>query len=243
MISLTKADETSSIDLSKDTADLVVRAQWTDNGDGSSDNDDMDLRCSILMPDGKMYLVDPAIPGSLDSLPFARHEGDVQSASVDAPGEEVITVARDIAKRAGGPVAVCFYVYSALGNGAVSVASLQPRMTMSCGSQQVVCEYDFRANTDARSTTVYTAILGYAIVHESQVVLAPAGKTSKPNQEETGWLSWKGDALNVDVVGPAVFKGNQHKSRIYNQRAGINRRFANVPEEGGKPGLFKSMFG
>ena len=75
MINLTKADQTATIDLSKGTSDIVVRAQWVDNGDGNDGNDDLDLRCSILMPDGKMYLVDGEYRCSLEALPFAHHHG------------------------------------------------------------------------------------------------------------------------------------------------------------------------
>lgn len=229
MINLTKADQTATIDLSKGTSDIVVRAQWVDNGDGNDGNDDLDLRCSILMPDGKMYLVDGEYRCSLEALPFAHHHGDVQSASADAPGEEIITVARDIAKRAGGPVALCFSVYSALGNGQVSVASLKPQMKMSYGSEVVTCNYDFNQGPGANNPSIYTYVIGYAIVTEQEVILAPSGKTSKPGQEETPWIFWKDTAIDVDIVGPAVFKGKQaSKSEAYNKKFNISHRFENV---------------
>jgi len=243
MINLTKADETASIDLSKGNEDLTVTATWIDNDDGK-DNDDLDLRCTILMPDQKAYLVDGEYRGSLQTTPFTYHHGDVQSASVDQPGEEVITVARDIAKRAGGPVALCFSVYSALDNGQVSVAELQPKMRMKCGSQEVVCQYDFNQDAKAKRSDIYTYVIGYAIVTESEVILAPSGKTSKPGQEETPWLTWKGDSLEVDIVGPAVFKGAQaSRAADYNKQRGNTRQYENVASTAPKKGFLKSLLG
>lgn len=243
MINLTKPDQIATIDLTKSSDQLIVSAQWVDNGDASDDNDDLDLRCSILLPNDKMYLVDGEFRGALDQAPFARHHGDVQSASVDMPGEERITVARDIAKRTGGPVALCFSVYSALGNGEVSVASLRPQMKMSYGQQQVVCSFDFNQNAAAKNPDVYTYVIGYAIVTEEEVILAPSGKTSKPGQEETPWLFWKDTAIDVDIVGPAVFKGGMTKeSEKYNKQNNIAYRFENVPTVPAKKGLFGGFF-
>lgn len=241
MINLTKADETASIDLSKGTDDLTVSATWVDNDDGK-DNDDLDLRCTILMPDQTAYLVDGEYRGNLQATPFTYHHGDVQSASVDAPGEEVITVVRDIAKRAGGPVALCFSVYSALNNGQVSVAELQPQMRMKCGSQEVVCHYDFNQDAKAKRSDIFTYVIGYAIVTENEVILAPSGKTSKPGEEETPWLTWKGDDLEVDIVGPAVFKGAQAKrAAAYNKRRRNTYRFENVPDAVPKKGFLSGL--
>lgn len=243
MINLTKADQTATISLSKGSSDIIVRAQWVDNGDGDDGNDDLDLRCSLLAPDGKMYLIDGEYRGSLQAMPFAHHHGDVQSASIDAPGEEIITVARDIAKRAGGPVALCFSVYSALGNGAVSVASLRPEMKMTYGSDEVICSFDFNQTPDARNPNIYTYIIGYAIITEEEVILAPSGKTSKPGQEETPWIFWRDAAIDVDIVGPAVFKGPQaNKSEPYNKKFKIPYRFENVTPAK-KKGFLGSLFG
>lgn len=244
MINLNKVDETATIDLFKGTSDLVVKAQWVDNGDASSDNDDLDLRCSILFPDGRMYLVDAEYRCALDQAPYAHHHGDVQNASQEMPGEEVITVAKDIAKRAGGPVAMVFSVYSALGNGAVSVASLKPQMKMSCGTDVVVCSYDFSKDISAANPNIYTYVIGYAIVTESEVILAPSGKTSRPGEEETAWISWHGSSVDVDVNGPAVFKGKQaSKGPSYNRQRNITKTFANVDQAKlQKKGLF-GLFG
>ncbi|MDH2421695.1 hypothetical protein [Cobetia amphilecti] len=242
MINLSKADETATIDLTKGSNELLVQAQWTDNGDGQ-DNDDLDLRCSILMPDELQYLVDGAYPGSLTELPFVKHHGDVQSASLDAPGEERITVARDIAKRMGGPVALCFSVYSALANGAVAVATLRPRMTMSFGSQKVVCEYDFTKDPGANVDGIYTYVIGYAIVTEDEVILAPSGKTASPGTENTAWLSWHGTSIDLNLNGPAVFKGAQaSQAAKYNAKNNITKRFANIPDAGAKKSLFGKLF-
>ena len=247
MIDLTKPDQTATIDLTKGTSDLEVRAQWVDNGDNSADNDDLDLRCSILFPGERMFLVDAGYRGDLNAMPYAYHHGDVTQASADMPGEEIITVARDIAKKAGGPVALCFSVYSALSNGAVSVASLQPRMRMSFGNQVVNCKFDFREHPNAADSTIYTYVIGYAIVTEDEVILAPSGKTSKPHQEETAWLFWKDSSIEVEIVGPAVFKGaHQKRADKYNSQAGITRRYENVgdgPSAGEKKGLLSGLFG
>lgn len=242
MINLTKPDEIATINLSKGNTDLVVKAQWVDNGDASADNDDLDLRCSILFPNGDMYLVDADYRCGLDSAPFARHHGDVKNASKDMPGEEIITVSRHIASKAGGPVALVFSVYSALGNGAVSVASLKPRMMMSCGGDEVVCSFDFSKTSAASNPNIYTYVIGYAIVTEDEIILAPSGKTSRPSDEETAWIAWHGNSVDVEVNGPAVFKGKQApKGAMYNQQKGITRTFTNVNYKK-KGGLLGGLF-
>lgn len=85
MINLSKPDETATIDLTKVSGELLVQAQWS-SGRKTRGSDDLDLRCSILMPDKLKYLVDAGDQGSLTARPFVRHHGDVQSASVDASG-------------------------------------------------------------------------------------------------------------------------------------------------------------
>lgn len=92
-------------------------------------------------------------------------------------------MARDIAGRMGGPIALCFSVYSAVANGPVSVAALKPRMTLSYGSQQVACAYDYSQAPSVKIKNVYTYVIGYAIVTEDGVILAPSGKTSSPGLE------------------------------------------------------------
>lgn len=63
MITLEKAGASARINLDK-TADMIrVRATWTDSGDGRDDNDDLDLRAGILMPDGKMHWLATSHPG------------------------------------------------------------------------------------------------------------------------------------------------------------------------------------
>lgn len=210
-VTLTKAGQKHAVSLVKGAgapAKLVIQATWQDNGDDSSDNDDLDLRVGILLPDGRMKLVSaPDYPGKFDADPFVRHTGDVQVASIAAPATETVEVNPDIARRLGGRVALVFSVYSAVGNGAVSVASLKPVMRMIYGDQVVECAYDFSASKAAKDSSVYTYVIGTAIIDSDKVTLAPSGQTSKPGSEATPWLKWDGETVEVAIKGPAVFKG------------------------------------
>jgi tellurite resistance protein TerA len=128
-----------------------------DNGDGDDDNDDLDLRVGILLPNGQMRFIQaPDTPGSFDSMPFVRHLGDVAGASGKEPATETVEVNPALARYYGGTVGLVFSVYSALANGAVSVASMRPKMVMQYGEQVVECDFDFRlskaAGTMTRST-------------------------------------------------------------------------------------------
>lgn len=210
-VTLTKANERHTVSLVKGAgapAKLTVRACWQDNGDDDDGNDDLDLRVGILLPDGRMKLVTaPDAPGALDRAPHVRHCGDITSASAKLPATETAEVNADIARLAGGRVALVFSVYSALGNGAVSVASLRPIMRMEYGNQVVECAYDFTRSAAARDETVYTYVIGTAVIDGDTVVLAPSGLTSEPGSEHTPWMRWQGAEVRVSMDGPAVFKG------------------------------------
>lgn len=209
-VTLSKAGEKKMVVLDKSSAAprlLVIKASWVDNGDARSDNDDLDLRAGLLLPDGTMKLIcAPHHAGAVERSPYVQHMGDVRQASRKEPATETIHVNPAIARHCGGRVALVFSVYSALGNGAVSVASLQPRMRMEYGSQVVECAFDFVAagKTDA---SVYTYVLGTAIIGEDEVLLAPSGRTSEPCSEHTPWLRWAGkDGLTITMDGPPSFK-------------------------------------
>lgn len=210
-VTLTKAGETAALALDSSAGAppmLVIKATWIDNGDRRADNDDLDLRAGLLLPDGRMMLIAaPGRAGAFDKTPFVQHQGDVKQASRKEPATEVIHVNPAIARHLGGSVALVFSVYSAVGNGAVSIASLQPRMRMEYGDQVIECVFDF-SRAGRASSTVYTYVLGTAIISQDAVVLAPSGETSRPGSEHTPWLRWTGAgkvALTLD--GPAAFKG------------------------------------
>jgi len=229
-VTLTKPGETHKVSLLKGPSapsQLEVKATWTDNGDGSSDNDDLDLRVGILLPDGRMTFVSsPDLPGALDRAPFIRHQGDVQGASQAEPATETILVNPDIARLAGGPVVLVFSVYSALANGKVSVASMAPKMSMRYGNQVVECAYDFTKTTAAQDETVYTYVIGTATISGDSIELSPSGATSVPNSEHTPWLTRdpKG-GVRLSMDGPAVFKGElRAKEGQYN--AGNPHRYS-----------------
>ncbi|MEG2034445.1 MAG: TerD family protein, partial [Janthinobacterium sp.] len=80
-ISLTKAGQTHKVSLEKGAgapSKLTVKATWVDNGDGDDDNDDLDLRVGILLPNGQMRFIQaPDTAGSFDVMPYVRHLGDV----------------------------------------------------------------------------------------------------------------------------------------------------------------------
>ena len=210
-ISLTKAGQTHKVSLAKGAGapkKLIVRATWTDNGDGDDDNDDLDLRVGLLLPDGRMRFIQaPERAGSFEAMPYVLHRGDVTSASGKEPATETVEVNPALAQFYGGTVGLVFSVYSALGNGAVSVASMRPKMVMEYGEQIVECAFDFRQSPAAGDDTVYTYVIGLARVSADSIVLEPSGRTSEPDCEATPWLRWQGESLQLDFNGPVVFKG------------------------------------
>ena len=210
-ISLTKAGQTHKVSLEKGAGapkKLIVKASWVDNGDGDDDNDDLDLRVGILLPNGQMRFIQaPDTAGSFDAMPYVRHLGDVAGASGKEPATETVEVNPALAHHYGGTVGLVFSVYSALANGAVSVASMRPKMVMQYGEQTVECAFDFRLSKAAEDDTVYTYVIGMARVTGDSIILEPSGKTSEPGSEATPWLSWQGENLQLAFNGPVVFKG------------------------------------
>ncbi|MFM9435984.1 tellurite resistance protein TerA [Janthinobacterium sp. CG_23.3] len=209
-VSLTKVGQSHSISLVKGPAaprKLVVKATWEDNGDGEDDNDDLDLRVGILLADGRMKFVSaPNFPGDFDSAPFVKHLGDIKVASAKEPATETVEVNPAIAQHCGGRVALVFSVYSAVGNGAVSVASLKPKMRMEYGDQIVECAFDFSGSKAAKDSSVYTYVIGMAVIDGDSIVLAPSGQTSESGSESTPWLQWDGKQAKMTMDGPVVFK-------------------------------------
>ncbi len=184
---------------------IRVSATWIDNGDGR-DNDDLDLRIGILRPDGRMSIIQaPDRRGAFDVDPFVFHTGDVVSASASAPGIETVEINPAISQRLGGKVALVCSVYSAISNGAVSVASLQPKMRMEYGDQVVECAFEFKSGFF--SSMIYTYVIGLIEIDQNHIVLSPSGVTSTNGSEATPWLAWKGDTLDLTMDGPHVFKG------------------------------------
>lgn len=229
-ITLTKAGERHTVSLVKGAAaprKITVRATWQDNGDGDDDNDDLDLRVGILLADGRMKLVTaPAAPGALDRTPYVLHCGDVTMASAKMPATETVEVNAGIAGLVGGRVALVFSVYSALGNGAVSVASLKPVMRMEYGDQVVECAYDFTRSAAAKDDSVYTYVIGTAIIDGDTIVLAPSGLTSEPGSENTPWMRWNGADVRVSLDGPAVFKDDDDGDEAREYNAGNPNRYS-----------------
>ncbi|NHZ96501.1 hypothetical protein F2P46_12230 [Massilia sp. CCM 8734] len=213
-VTLTKPSERHVVSLVKGAgapAKLVVRATWQDNGDNNSGNDDLDLRVGLLLPDGRMkFITAPDRSGAFDSAPYVHHMGDVQLASAKQPATETVEVNPAVAQLSGGRVALVFSVYSALGNGSVSVASLKPIMRMEYGEQVVECAFDFNGSPAAGNSSVYTYVIGTAIIDGDQISLGPSGQTSEPGSENTPWLQWDGERVRVTMDGPMVFKGKHN---------------------------------
>ena len=202
---LTKSGESSKISLHKaSNGPIRVTATWVDNGDGQDNNDDLDLRAGILMPNGSMHWLAASHPGSLTQSPFARHLGDVREVSRDAPGTEIIEVDPQIAQRVGGPVALVFSVYSAVSNGAVSVASLHPVMRVEHGGQTVECAYSFPDGKAAHN--VYTYVIGTIAIDGDNLDVQLSGATSPAGSEKTPWIARTAKGLDVSFDGPPVFK-------------------------------------
>lgn len=221
-VTLTKVGQTHKVSLEKGAnapKKLTVKATWIDNGDDSDGNDDLDLRVGLLLANGKMkFITAPDAPGNFSSDPYVKHLGDLTVASQKEPATETIEVNPDIAKLLGGQVVMVFSVYSALSNGAVSVASMRPKMVMQYGDQIVECDFDFSETKHAKNQTVYTYVIGTAIINENSIELAPSGITSEPHSEKTPWIFMKNDVPKIEIVGPAVFKGKQKvKEAQFNQ--------------------------
>ena len=208
-VTLDKPGSEHRINLTKGGNDqLVVEAIWLDNGDASADNDDLDLRVGILAYNSKdmSYIHAPAQMGSLSSMPFIQHQGDIKVASINEPGKETVLVNPTIAKHYGGKVALVFSVYSAVSNGMVSIASLQPKMRMQYQDQVVECVFNIKASPKAKSNLVYTYVIGIAIIDEQGITLQHSGEVSKRMSEATPRLLWKADKVELKIDGAAMFK-------------------------------------
>ena len=208
-VTLDKPGSEHRINLTKGGNDhLLVEAIWLDNGDASANNDDLDLRVGILAQHGKdmTYIHAPEQIGSLMTLPYIQHQGDIKVASINEPGKETVLVNPDIAKHYSGKVALVFSVYSAVSNGAVSIASLQPKMRMQYQDQIVECVFNIDASPKAKSNLVYTYVIGIAIIDEHGITLQHSGETSRRMSEATPRLTWKADKVELKIDGAAMFK-------------------------------------
>lgn len=208
-IVLDKPNQQHRVNLNKHTqTKLIIEAVWVDNGDKSSNNDDLDLRVGLLAWDQKTmhYIHAPAQVGAFDKFPYVRHMGDVREASLHKPAVETVEVNPDIAKHFGGKVALVFSVYSAVSNGAVSIASLQPKMRMQYGNQVVECVFNSSVSAKAKSRFVYTYVIGVAIIDQDGITLQHSGLTSDRFSESTPRLIWQGDHATVKVDGASFFK-------------------------------------
>lgn len=207
-VTLTKQNESHKVSLQKGSdapKKILVSATWVDNGD-NRDNDDLDLRVGILLPDGRMKIIQaPDKPGSFFSDPYIFHTGDVTKASLVAPGVEKVEVNPEISMRLGGRVALVFSVYSAISNGAVSIASLKPKMRMEYGDQVVECSLEFKKSFS--NSCIYTYVIGLIEIDQNHITLRPSGETSKFMSEATPWLEWYKEAVKLTMDGPPVFKG------------------------------------
>jgi tellurite resistance protein TerA len=209
VVTLDKSGSSHKVSLEKGPAApkvIRVSATWVDNGDGC-DNDDLDLRIGILRPDGRMSIIQaPDKRGAFDVDSYVFHTGDVVNASASAPGVETVEINPAISQLMGGKVALVCSVYSAVDNGAVSVASLKPKMRMEYGDQIVECAFEFKDGSF--SSMVYTYVIGQIEISQDFVLLSPSGVTSKTGSEATPWLTRKGDRIELTMDGPDVFKGH-----------------------------------
>ncbi len=213
-IILTKQNECHKVSLQKGSnapEKILVSAIWVDNGD-NLDNDDLDLRVGILMPDGRMKIIQaPDKSGSFFSEPYVFHTGDVTKASLKAPGVETVEVNPEISTRLGGRVALVFSVYSAISNGVVSIASLKPKMCMKYGDQVIECSLEYKKSFGESS--IYTYVIGLIEIDQNHILLRPSGESSKYMSEATPWLQWYKDTAKITMDGPPVFKGKPISSK------------------------------
>ena len=209
-IQLDTTGQSHRINLNKNSHEyLKIEAIWVDNGDGRSDNDDLDLRVGfMLQQNNKMeYVWCPSQQGAIESYPYIHHQGDITGASSAQPGKETVLVHPDIAKKLGGKVALVFSVYSAVSNGVVSIASLQPKMRMQYADQLVECVFNANVSAKAKSRFVYTYVIGIAIIDEQGITLQHSGMTSGRFSEDTPRIIWKkDDTVEIKVDGQPMFK-------------------------------------
>lgn len=207
-ISLTKDSSPAKVSLEKDIKEgnmIELSALWYDNGDGNSNNDDLDLRVGLLMPDGRMTLIQGGGDlGNLNKKPYIQHNGDVKVVQ-GSVGLETVKINPNISKLFGGKVAIVVSVYSAVANGVVSVASLKPKMEIKTKDNHITCEF----NTSISSNPlIYTYVIGMIVIDGDNLIVKQLGTRSKPMSEATPWLMWKeGELPDVEVIGPAHFKG------------------------------------
>ena len=224
-VNLEKAGASAKIDLGKKAGEIIATATWVDNGDKRDDNDDLDLRAGLLYPNGSMSIITCTKPGSLLGTPFIFHQGDIKSASLDQPGQEIMKVSPQIADKLGGDCAIVFSIYSAIANGPVAIASLKPKMTLQYGGQTVNCNLDFTLDKAAKKQGVYTYVIGLAVIRNGQIEISPGGQVSQPGSEATPWLQWDGNGgAQLTMDGPAVIKsGGKVLSSLLN--AGNKKRY------------------
>ena len=208
-VTLDKPNQQHKLSLSKSTHEsLQIEATWVDNGDDSDDNDDLDLRVGLLLPDGKMYMIHaPSACGSLTGFPYVYHFGDIRTASAFEPSTEKVEVNSLIAQHMGGKIALVFSVYSAISNGMVSIASLKPKMTMRYQQQIIECVFNPTVSPQAKRQDIYTYVIGLAIIDKDSVILNYSGITSQPGSEATPRLQWQKDgSVKVYMDGEPFFK-------------------------------------
>lgn len=227
-VSLTKKDEQHRVSLTKKDGNFIVEAMWIDNGDDCDDNDDLDLRVGILVEgqNDMHYVHAPQKAGSLSSFPFVQHLGDVTQASVNEPAIEKVKINSNIAKLIGGRVALVFSVYSAISNGVVSIASLQPRMRMQYENQIIECVFNPKVSPQAQRQDVYTYVIGLAIIDENGITLQHSGLTSQPASEATPRLVWEKGQPVIYMDGQPIFKSNGQP--ISNLGVSIGGLFKNI---------------
>jgi tellurite resistance protein TerA len=171
-----------------------------------------------------MHWLAASHPGGLTDRPYARHMGDVRSATRDSPGTEIIEVDSTISHKLSGPVGMVFSVYSAISNGPVSIASLKPVMTVEYRGNLVRCDYSFPDGKVAEK--IYTYVIGTILIDKDDLDVRLSGLTSAPGSENTPWIERRGADLVVTVDGPPIFKkGRTMLARLIG--AGT-RKYANV---------------
>lgn len=209
-VALTQTGESSRISLDKGPSVICVSATWVDNCDERDDNADRDRRARILMPGGSVHWLAASHKGSLDVASCARHMGDVTSASAHGSGTEVVS---DISGKLGSPVGMVFSFYSAISNGAISIASLKPEMSITYQGREVTWAYRFPDGKDAKG--VYPYMIGTVLFDGDHLDVGLSCLTSPKGNENTPWISRNGKGLGVSFDGSPVFKkGRTMMSRI-----------------------------
>ena len=79
-------------------------------------------------------------------------------------------------------------------------------MRMQYGDQIVECVFNPSVSAKAKSSYVYTYVIGTAVIDQQGIVIEHSGQTSKLHSEDTPRLHWQQGKLSTTIDGEPMFK-------------------------------------